>query len=163
MFDFLKLDKKKAIRLANTLGALVILASIGFFLMPEASTSITEPPNIEITIRGGDLDDKFGFALEGDEELTTPGPTIYLKKGDVVKLTFENVGEIPHNFAIVESLEDDAKVLFNSRAGTVFRTVPPGESKSVIFRADKAGEFYYMCEVPGHHRRGMRGDIVVEE
>ncbi len=38
-----------------------------------------------------------------------------------------------------------------------------GSSTVMAFRADKAGEFYYWCSVPGHRAAGMEGRLVVGE
>ena len=68
--------------------------------------------DIDLTITGGELDNLFGFGTL-DEELSAPGPTINIKNGQVVKIIFENIGEIPHTFRITEGNTTDSAVLFN--------------------------------------------------
>jgi hypothetical protein len=36
-----------------------------------------------------------------------------------------------------------------------------GASTSIVFRADKKGDFTYICSLPGHVAAGMIGEIVV--
>jgi nitrite reductase (NO-forming) len=36
-----------------------------------------------------------------------------------------------------------------------------GSSTSIVFRADKKGEFQYLCSLPGHAQAGMLGKVVV--
>lgn len=75
---------------------------------------------------------------------------IKLKKGEKVRLILKNVGQYPHNW-IIEGLNIQTK------------TVNGGETDTVEFTADKAGEFGIYCGVGNHRQRGMEGKITVEE
>lgn len=75
--------------------------------------------------------------------------TITVKKGESVKVTFKNNGQYPHNFTISElNVKSD--------------TVGPGQQTTVTFTPDKAGRFTFICSVPGHADRGMKGTLVVQ-
>jgi uncharacterized cupredoxin-like copper-binding protein len=39
--------------------------------------------------------------------------------------------------------------------------VPPGKSRTIVWRFSKAGTFHYGCFEPGHFEAGMVGKIVV--
>ncbi len=106
----------------------------------------------------------FAFGLN-PENLTSPGPVIRIKDGEIVKIVVRNVGKIPHSFAIVPELDRDAQPLFQGAfVGTGARPVPAGEEGETIFKViDKPGRYYYICTVPGHLELGMWGVIVVEE
>ena len=39
----------------------------------------------------------------------------------------------------------------------------PGAEGKVTFIPAKAGEYYYICAVPGHREQGMEGKILVKE
>jgi uncharacterized cupredoxin-like copper-binding protein len=40
--------------------------------------------------------------------------------------------------------------------------VPPGKVESIIWRFNRAGEFYFACLQPGHFEAGMVGKITVK-
>ena len=119
-------------------------------------------PNIEITIYGGRTPDgKFGFGFSPDN-LTSPGPVLRFKVGDVVRIRFINVGKIHHSFAIVQEVSEEPLILFNSEIGTSNNPIAPGEDGSVIVKFNRPGTFKYMCTVPGHAQAGMWGEIIIE-
>lgn len=73
---------------------------------------------------------------------------ITVKKGDKVRLKI-NTTSGTHDFVIDE---------FNVRAET-----PTGKETVVEFTADKAGEFVYYCNMPGHRANGHWGTLTVLE
>ncbi len=122
----------------------------------------------------GDPSDRLGgYAVEG-EEITSPGPTIRVREGDTVTITFENAhfwedgrpfGE-PHNITIVRDKDEsvwEMQPLWDANVGG-YRTagLKPGERESVTFTADTAGTFYYVCAYADHIDHGMWGSFVVE-
>ncbi len=118
-------------------------------------------PNKEITIYAGRTPDgKFGFGLSPDN-ITSPGPTLKFKVGDIVKINFVNVGKIPHAFAIVQDVSENPVILFNSAIGSSTNPIPANGKASVVVKFDRAGEFKYMCTVPGHAQAGMWGVIEI--
>ena len=84
----------------------------------------------------------------GTEFAFTPS-TITVKKGQAVTVTFKNNGQYPHNFTVAE---------LNVKS----ETVSPGQETTVTFTPDKAGSFTFICSVPGHADRGMKGTLVVQ-
>lgn len=99
-----------------------------------------------------------GYAVEG-EEVTSPGPTLRLQAGKEVTITVENGDRFGHDFNIVAEKRSDAEPLWGA-ATPIFQA---GKSKRVTFTPDKAGEFFYVCSVPGHISiQGMWGRLVVE-
>ncbi len=85
-----------------------------------------------------------------------PGPVIRVRVGDLVKVTINNKGSIPH------SIDFHAARIAPSRA---FRDVKPGESFSFEFTANDPGVFMYHCgtaPVVHHIANGMYGMIIVE-
>jgi azurin len=100
-----------------------------------------------------------------------------VKSGAKVKLSFSNKDDMPHNFVLVQPGEANAvgdlairlglkgpemnyvpktpKVLFHTRL------VPPATTESIYFVAPlKAGDYTYLCTVPGHSQI-MRGVLRV--
>lgn len=87
------------------------------------------------------------ITVKGQNFSFTPNE-IHVKKGDTVKITFENVGGF-HNWVIDE---------FNAKT----KTIPSGQTDTVQFVADKAGTFEYYCSVGNHRQMGMKGNLIVE-
>ena len=74
--------------------------------------------------------------------------TITVNEGDKVKLNIRSV-DVTHGFAIFEF--------------GVNERLTPGETTTVEFVADKAGEYTFSCSVPcGSGHGGMRGKLIVE-
>ena len=88
------------------------------------------------------------ITVTGTEYAFTPS-TITVKKGEVVKLTFKNAGTYPHNFTLAD---------LNVKT----KTIQPGQQDTITFTPTKTGSFAYICTVPGHADRGMKGTLTVE-
>jgi nitrite reductase (NO-forming) len=148
--------------------AIIIIASSAFYLSPSTrtttqsmqttgSTQSAQEPTVEITLYAGETAKNFSFGLTPDN-LTSPGPTLRFKVGDVVQIRLVNVGKLHHDFAITDAPKQNATVLFNAR----INVISPGENSSVIFVPNQAGEYYYICQVPGHVNLGMWGRVIIE-
>ena len=112
---------------------------------------------------GGEIEaTKYGFALEG-QDLQSPGPDIRVKVGTLVAIVFKNIGNLPHTFAITEEKRFDAEPLWGVQLGTPTNPIGPGNSESITFTPNRAGTYYYVCQVPGHIELGMWGQITAEE
>ncbi|MFA6427678.1 MAG: cupredoxin domain-containing protein [Candidatus Magasanikbacteria bacterium] len=72
-----------------------------------------------------------------------------VKKGQRVSITIAN-GEGFHDLVIDE---------FNVRAPQI----QTGQTATITFVADKAGEFEYYCSVGQHRQMGMKGTLVVTD
>lgn len=88
------------------------------------------------------------ITVEGNEYAFTPS-TITVKKSEVVRVNFKNNGKFPHNFSIAE---------LNVKS----KTIQSGGEDTVTFTADKIGSFTYICTVPGHADKGMKGTLIVK-
>ncbi len=72
-------------------------------------------------------------------------PTLDVPLGSVVRIVLENDDPVPHRFAIAD---------FDVRT----ETLNEGDSSTVMFTADEAGRFTYVCLI---HPGRMDGTIVV--
>jgi len=72
-----------------------------------------------------------------------------VKKGQPVELTFKNNGTFPHNLSI-------------SDLSVKTKTIQPGEQDTVQFTPSKTGQFVFICTVPGHADKGMKGTLTVQ-
>ena len=108
---------------------------------PEQQENITETPQmmetsvVEVDVAG--------------TEFSFDPSSVVVRKGDTVKITLKNVGNIPHNL--------------NVEGYGSTRTISPGEQDTLEFVADKGGSFVFYCTLPGHRERGMVGELLVEE
>src|SRR3990167_8197907 len=74
---------------------------------------------------------------------------IRVKKGDTVKITLNNTGGM-HDWMVAE---------FDART----KQITDGQTDTITFVADQAGEFEYYCSVGNHRAIGMVGKLIVEE
>jgi plastocyanin len=87
------------------------------------------------------------FTISGKNFSFNPS-TITVKKGDRVKITFNNT-EGFHDFVI-------------SEFGAATKQAKSPATEVIEFTADKAGSFEYYCSVGAHRSMGMKGTLVVE-
>jgi uncharacterized cupredoxin-like copper-binding protein len=140
---------------------IIVVGSVAYYYSTlPSSGGGGSTPNVTIDLYGGALASQsgtnvYGYGLSAND-LTSPGPTLNFKVGDVVKVTFHNVGTIQHSFEVNTQNTTAGQVLFNSEInpGTY---VQPGQTGTVTFTVTEAGNFYYTCPVPGHADLGMWG------
>ena len=76
-------------------------------------------------------------------------PVLKVPLGAKVEITLIDGEGAEHDIVIPQ---------FNAKSTHV---VGPGTKTSVSFQADKAGDFEYFCDLPGHKAAGMAGKISV--
>ena len=115
-----------------------------------------------------------GYAAEG-EEISVPGPTIRVRKGETITIRFENTNYFEdgtpfpeaHNFSVVADKDIPAfemEPLWGANVGGFGDPyLKPGERGSVTFTADTAGIFFYVCSLSEHISNGMSGLFIVYE
>ncbi len=88
-----------------------------------------------------------------------PGPFLRVRVGDTVNLTLTN----DPDSAVIHSI--DLHAVTGPGGGAAYLQVPPGEARTVTFKAIVPGLFVYHCATPmvAHHiASGMYGLILVE-
>lgn len=155
------------------IGIVVVLLLVGggFFLMssgnksqtPAPQTAVTSTPELSPTSEptsGETMQQETtqsGEAMKKGEvkEFTVTGssfkfdpPTLTVKKGDTVKITFKDSGGM-HDFVIDE---------LNVKT----KQIQSGAQETVEFTADKSGTFEYYCSVGNHRAQGMKGTLTVQ-
>ena len=88
------------------------------------------------------------FTVTGSEFAFTPS-TLTVKSGQLVEITFKNMGKYPHNLTITD-------------LNVSTKTINPGESDTLTFTPTKTGSFGFLCTVPTHADRGMKGTLTVQ-
>ena len=118
-------------------------------------------PNVSVTVYAGEISSSvYGFG-NTSSTLTSPGPTLTFKVGDVVNVTLVNSGTMPHDWALVKTNETSGPVLFGAQVASGNLPLETNQSGSVIFTVGQSGNFFYICQVPGHVQLGMVGNVVV--
>jgi nitrite reductase (NO-forming) len=111
--------------------------------------STVEKPTIEFTLQTIFRDGRLAFEGVGGEIAGKVNPSIQVKQNDVVKITIVNGDGIEHDF-VIEGLG-----VMSEHVNT------KGEKTSVTFKAERIGEFFYFCDIPGHRQAGMEGKVIV--
>lgn len=88
------------------------------------------------------------ITVDGNEFAFTPS-MITLKNGQTAEITFKNTGKYAHNLTI-------------SDLGVKSKIVQPGEQDTFTVTPDKIGKFAFVCTIPGHADKGMKGILTVE-
>jgi len=135
---------------------------------PTSSTSPSGSPSagsVTLTIYAGEVSlssSIYGFG-NTQSNITSPGPTFTVKVGTTVTVDFTNAGTMPHNWALVtEKISGNTNLAFSkAQVASASYAVSPGEKGSATFVANKAGTYYYICQVDAHVTLGMWGYFIV--
>jgi nitrite reductase (NO-forming) len=106
----------------------------------------------------GKLDDGTSFTYWTFDK-KVPGPMLRVKAGDTVEFTLANA----KSSKMVHSIDFHATT--GPGGGAAFLQVPPGQEKTISFKALNPGLYVYHCatpSVPEHISAGMYGMILVE-
>jgi len=145
--------------------AFVVIAIVGFAAYQLLPSAVLPGGRKEFKLIAG-AGKEYSFSDGGEEN-----PTLRVKKGDVVKVTLRDKGMREHEFMIVEDVDRAIRQVEEGvgHPMAVFGAevrVKPGIEDSVVFRADQAGNFFYVClekEPEVHAKRGMVGKFIVEK
>jgi nitrite reductase (NO-forming) len=88
-----------------------------------------------------------------------PGPMLRAREGDTVTVHVDNAPDSSMSHSI------DFHAVTGPGGGAAVLQVPPGERRSLTFKALKAGLYVYHCatpHIPTHLARGMYGMILIE-
>ncbi len=117
--------------------------------------------SMTVDIYAGEMSSSsYGFGTSAGS-ITSPGPTLTFTSSQTVTLNFHNVGQMPHNFAIVDSKSSTATVLWSAQIQSASNPVSPENTASVTFTVGSAGSYYYICQVDAHVTLGMWGTVTV--
>lgn len=133
--------------------------------MANIPDSDAKVPTVSIVLYEGETNPelsnrKIGFGFSPDN-LTSPGPTLRFKIGDIANITVVNVGTQPHAFAVMTSPLTEATVLYNAEIGSANDPLKPGQSGSTILGPIETGNLFYTSPLPGNAEAGLWGAIIV--
>lgn len=95
---------------------------------------------------------------------------IELRRGETVRLNFENSGALMHDFSVdsmpMGRMEMTGGTSGNGHGGhgseaAMHMALGAGEHGMIEFEATEAGEYVYYCNEPGHREAGMHGILRV--
>jgi len=134
------------------------------------NTIIYNTTNVFILIEGGPMNapSMYSFEIYG-----LFNPTIIVPNGSKITIMFVNIDtDQHHNVAITRYLPQETGMMGSMMLPLAF----PGASCPILppltnqthyfsffsFIANEIGNFYYVCEVPGHAENGMYGYFIVK-
>lgn len=139
-----------------------------------ANAKINKSEN-SVTYSGKDITIvMLGGPKEADGKFVIGGlinPTVYIPKGSRITLEFINEDEgMPHGIEITNAGPPYLYMLMMQGGvypGTFINPVPAANengypSASTTFTANSAGQYYYICQYPGHAQNGMYGEIIIK-
>lgn len=134
---------KKYTVLFALMASLFLLAACGGAAEPAG------PEPVSLTFTGGD---EFRY---DPASATVPA-------GANVTVTYENVGALEHNWLLVSDRVDPLEATeADAIGGATSGVIAGGTSSTFNFVAPQAGEYQYVCTVPGHAAAGMVGTLTV--
>jgi uncharacterized cupredoxin-like copper-binding protein len=88
---------------------------------------------------------------------------VEVEAGETVAFEFVNQGNLDHEFVLGESadMDDGDAHEHGEEAPNATSIVPPGESQTIAWTFEAAGEFVFECHVDDHDDAGMRGTVQV--
>jgi uncharacterized cupredoxin-like copper-binding protein len=87
----------------------------------------------------------------GTDDFRMNPSTTTVKAGQPLEVTFQNGGEILHDFTAQQGLARPVTILEQG-----------GESGTATITFDKPGTYKFFCAQPGHEQLGMHGTITVQ-
>lgn len=112
-------------------------------------TGVKYRPDVTFTLRTDIADGKLVFIGENGAIKGKVNPQLAVAEGAIVQINLVNGDGATHDISV-----PDFKAASN-------QLNTKGASTAIVFRADKKGQFKYICSLPGHVQAGMIGEILV--
>jgi nitrite reductase (NO-forming) len=116
---------------------------------PTDQRAVGYMPDARYTLRSGIADGRMVYLGVGGTIDGQVNPVLSAAEGQVVQIILING----------EGAEHD--IVFPDQDVKSPRITGRGASTTIAFRATRAGDFAYLCSVPGHELAGMRGQFIV--
>ncbi|XLZ71999.1 copper-containing nitrite reductase [Massilia sp. SR12] len=113
------------------------------------STAVKYRPDVTFTLRTDIADGKLVFVSDAGDSKGKANPTLRVPLGAVVQINLVNGDGAIHDISVPD---------FKTKSNQL---KDKGASTAIVFKADKKGEFTYICSLPGHVAAGMIGKLIV--
>src|SRR5690606_9804622 len=131
------------------LSGLVGLGAPAFADHPSGTANVKYVPDVVFTLRTDIADGKLVYISEAGPTKGQVNPELRVPVDAVVQVNIVNGDGALHDFAI-----PDFKVKSDQIGGK-------GSATAIVFKANKAGVYEYLCSLPGHKAAGMFGKLIV--
>jgi uncharacterized cupredoxin-like copper-binding protein len=90
-----------------------------------------------------------------------------IARGETVRFMITNRGKLRHEFVIgdqafqAQHMREMAQMPDMMMSEVNAADLAPGQTKTIVWRFSKAGDFLFACDLPGHAQQGMVGHIRV--
>ena len=118
---------------------------------------------IDVPLKFVESSDFKNYGFNAPLGQTGANPEVDANVGDKIVFDVTNGGKTFHAFAVTDSESGPGPAIEGTTIGTADNPMKPGAEGKVTFIPAKAGEYYYICAVPGHREQGMEGKILVKE
>jgi uncharacterized cupredoxin-like copper-binding protein len=125
------------------LGLLVLAAPV--FLLLASACAPAGPPTARAALPPEQV------TVVGTDDFRMTPSTITVQAGQPLQVTFQNGGEILHDFTAQQGLGKPVTILEQG-----------GQSGTATITYDKPGTYKFFCAQPGHDQLGMHGTITVQ-
>lgn len=99
--------------------------------------------------------------LEATNELRFVPETVEVETGQTVEFVISNVSDVDHEFVLGPPHEHAGMDHSNMSGTEMTGTIPPGESKTVVWTFAEPGEVIFACYIAGHNEAGMTGTVKI--
>lgn len=131
---------------------LIFLGVGGYYLMNRRQDTTMPEPYSEPVIEESMITPQEAKEFTLDSfEFGYDRKTLTVQKGDTVTITLTNSGKMPHDWIVDEF------------TGAKTKQIKNGETDTITFVADTAGEYEFYCSVGKHRAQGMVGTLTVVE
>lgn len=113
--------------------------------------SVSYTPDITFTLQTSIAGGRLVFIGTSGDMKDQVNPDLKVPEGAVVQLNLVNGDGAIHDIAVPQ---------FHAKSDHISGK---GAATAIVFRANKNGEFEYLCTLPGHKAAGMVGKIIVGE
>lgn len=131
--------------------AVIGLASLStaFAAEPPRDTGVKYRPDVTFTLRTDIAEGKLVFVGDAGAIKGQVNPQLAVAEGAIVQINLVNGDGATHDISVPDF------------GATSNQLNTKGASTAIVFKADKKGDFKYICTLPGHVQAGMIGKIVV--
>lgn len=93
---------------------------------------------------------------------------VEVKRGEQIRFVLTNIGVLPHEFVLASAEENQKHAELMKKYPDMEhddpngKTLQPRAKSEILWRFTKAGEFEFVCLIPGHKEAGMHGKVIVK-